>query len=95
MLEELTPPEQPDGDGDGDGGAGDAAITVSAPAEPAERAPVAPSGVEDEMTEPSQNALLALTEEDRAAFLKTRFFPFPKLLRWPTAPFFVTARPLV
>lgn len=89
MLEELTPPEQPDGDGDG--GAGGAAIT------PAERVPVAPSGVEDEMTElsDSQNALLALSEEERAAFLKARFLPFPKLLRWPTAPFFVTARPLV
>tara|TARA_B100000767_G_scaffold138846_1_gene131251 strand:+ start:75 stop:350 length:276 start_codon:yes stop_codon:yes gene_type:complete len=91
VLEELTPPEQPDGDGDGDGGAGGAAIT------PAERVPVAPSGVEDEMTElsDSQNALLALSEEERAAFLKARFLPFPKLLRWPTAPFFVTARPLV
>ena len=60
---------------------------------------MAPSGVEDEMTElpvsDSQNALLALSEEERAAFLKARFLPFPKLLRWPTAPFFVTARPLV
>ena len=80
-----TPRDQPDR------GAGAAAFTVSP------RAPVAPVGVEDETAglKDSQNALLALTERDRTAFLKVRFFPFPKLLRWPTAPFFVTARPLV